>query len=141
MPSILNVAPVADVTTRVAYLVRVLTPQAETCAQHRVVSGYCTVPSPIWITTGALIVGSTGIDCASTMQTFSPSLYEFAGSVMTRLPPVKATLVEIAMRSHSLHTFLHAIFYPFIDVGRFLSPQSPYPEIRCCRIHSHCSGM
>ena len=33
---------------------------------------------------------------------------------MTRLPSVNATAVDMARWLHSLHTFLHAIFYPFL---------------------------
>ena len=72
LPSNRNAPPVALVKTAVAYRVRVLMPQAVTCAQLRLVSGYCAVPVPMVITTGALMVVAAGIVCATTMQYFSP---------------------------------------------------------------------
>jgi hypothetical protein len=47
LPISLNVPPVGDVATRVEYFVRVLIPQAVTCEQSHLVSGYNSVPSPI----------------------------------------------------------------------------------------------
>lgn len=72
VPSSRKAPPVALVETTVLYRVRVLMPQAVTCAQLRLVSGYCAVPVPMVTTTGALIVVVAGIVCATTMQYFSP---------------------------------------------------------------------
>ena len=74
LPSIRNEPPVADVETQVEYRVRVRMPQAVTCAQLRLVSGYSVVPVPMVMYTGALIVAVSGIACATTMQYFSPLL-------------------------------------------------------------------
>jgi hypothetical protein len=60
-PSILNVPPVALVETTVEYLVRVRRLAAVTCAQQRFVRGYSSVPVPIVITTGAVMVVASGI--------------------------------------------------------------------------------
>lgn len=61
LPSNLNTPPVVLVDTTVLYLVRVLIPHTVTCEQSHRVSGYCTVPAPIVITTGAFIVAVSGI--------------------------------------------------------------------------------
>nr|DAF77905.1 MAG TPA: hypothetical protein [Caudoviricetes sp.] len=74
LPSIRNEPPVADVETQAEYRVRVRMPQAVTCAQLRLVSGYSVVPVPMVMYTGALIVAVSGIACATTMQYFSQSL-------------------------------------------------------------------
>ena len=73
-PINLNVPPVAVVLTHTEYLVRVLREQAVTGEQLQLVNGYCCVPSPTVTTTGAVIVVVDGIDCATIMQIFSPSL-------------------------------------------------------------------
>ena len=63
--------------------------------------------------TGALIVVAVGIDCAMTIQYLHPSLYAPAGIVIiSPVPAVNVTAVEIINLSHNLHTFLHAIFLP-----------------------------
>lgn len=74
LPNNLNVPPVALVDTTVEYRVRVRMPQAVTGAQQRFVRGYCWVPVPIVITTGALIVVVAGMDWATTMQYLQPLL-------------------------------------------------------------------
>ena len=61
-PSKRNVPPVAVVTTTAEYLVRVRMPQAVTCAQLHLVSGYWAVPVPMVTTTGALMVAVSGMD-------------------------------------------------------------------------------
>ncbi|MFQ8828023.1 MAG: hypothetical protein ACLR76_12255 [Alistipes sp.] len=73
-PARRKVPPVALVTTRVVYFVRVRMLQAVACAQLHFVSGYSSAPVPIWMTTGALIVTVSGIACATTRQYFSPLL-------------------------------------------------------------------
>lgn len=60
-PSSLKAPPVALVETTVEYLVLVRIAQAVTWAQQRFVRGYCSVPAPIVMTTGALIVVAAGI--------------------------------------------------------------------------------
>lgn len=62
LPSILKEPPAAVVTTTVLYFVLVRIPHAVTCEQLHFVRGYCTVPEPIVITTGAFIVVAAGID-------------------------------------------------------------------------------
>ena len=72
LPSSLKVPPVALVETTVEYRVLVRMPQAVTWAQQRLVSGYCSVPVPMVITTGALIVAVAGMAWATTMQYLHP---------------------------------------------------------------------
>lgn len=74
LPKSLNVPPVPLVETTVEYRVLVRMAQAVSCAQQRLVSGYSSVPVPIVTTTGALMVVASGMDCATTMQYFSPRL-------------------------------------------------------------------
>ena len=74
LPSSRKEPPVGLVLTQTAYRVRVRRPQAVTWAQFRRVKGYCTVPVPMVITTGALMVAASGIAWAMTMQYFSPRL-------------------------------------------------------------------
>ena len=61
-----------SVRTTVEYLVLVLIEQASTGVQSQFNKGYSVVPSPIVITTGALMVVSTGIVCATTIQYLQP---------------------------------------------------------------------
>jgi hypothetical protein len=61
-PNILNKPPVGVVSTQVLYLVLVLIPQAVTCLQFLLTSGYNCVPEPIVTYTGAFIVVASGID-------------------------------------------------------------------------------
>ncbi len=72
MPSKRNVPPVALVETTAEYRVRVRMPHAVTWAQQRLVSGYCSVPVPMVMTTGALMVAAAGIAWAITMQYLHP---------------------------------------------------------------------
>lgn len=108
----MNVPPVALVDTTVLYLVRVRIPQAVACEQLHLVSGYCCVPVPMVMTTGALMVVAAGIACATTMQYLQPFVYEPAGMFITRLPPVNVTLLEIISLSHNLQIGLQAILIP-----------------------------
>jgi hypothetical protein len=63
--------------------------------------------------TGAVIVVSAGIVCATTIQYFLPSPYAPSGIVIIRpVPAVKVVAVEIIKLSHNLHTFLQAIIFP-----------------------------
>ena len=61
-PSMRNEPPVGVVTTQTEYRVRVRMPQAVTCAQLRLVRGYSSVPVPIVMYTGALMVVVAGMD-------------------------------------------------------------------------------
>ena len=72
-PSSLNVPLVALLDTTVEYFVLVRMAHAVTCAQHRFVRGYSSVPSPMVITTGATMVVSAGMVWATTMQYLHPS--------------------------------------------------------------------
>ena len=61
-------------TTQTEERVRVRMPQAVTCAQLRLVRGYSSVPVPIVMYTGALMVVVAGMDWATTIQYFPPLL-------------------------------------------------------------------
>ena len=61
LPSILNVPPVALVETIVEYFVLVRMAHAVTCAQHLFTRGYVSVPVPMVMTTGAVMVVAAGI--------------------------------------------------------------------------------
>ena len=72
LPNSLNTPVVVLVLTITEYLVLVLIEQAVTGLQSQLTRSYSVVPSPIVITTGALIVASAGIACAITMQYLQP---------------------------------------------------------------------
>jgi hypothetical protein len=72
LPSSLKTPVVVLVLTTVEYLVLVLIEQAVTGLQSHPTRLYSVVPSPIVITTGAVIVVSAGMAYATTMQYLHP---------------------------------------------------------------------
>jgi hypothetical protein len=72
-PRSLNTPVVALVSTLVLYFVLVRMLQAVACVQSHLFSGYNSVPAPIVMNTGAVIVVASGIACATTIQYLHPS--------------------------------------------------------------------
>ena len=72
LPNSLKTPVVVFVLTTTEYLVLVLIAQAVTGLQLQPTRLYSVVSSPIVITTGAVIVVSAGIDCATTIQYLQP---------------------------------------------------------------------
>ena len=99
-PRSLKEPPATSVRTIVEYLVLVLIEQAVTAVQSQFTKGYSVVPAPIVITTGALIVVSAGIVCATTMQYLQPLLYVAAGILIVNVPSAKVTAEEIIKLRH-----------------------------------------
>nr|DAM16679.1 MAG TPA: hypothetical protein [Caudoviricetes sp.] len=114
LPNSLKVPPVGVVDTTVLYLVRLRMLHAVTCAQQRFIRGYCAVPVPMVIYTGADMVVVSGMLCATTMQYFPPLAYTPAGRLI--ISPVPATNVtdwDIIRWGQSWHIFLQAIIFSF----------------------------
>lgn len=84
-PSIFIVPTVAFVDTIVLYCVRMHMPQTVTCEQLRRVSGYCCVPVPIVMTTGALIVVAARIALCDHNTVQQIDIYQFNIAISTAI--------------------------------------------------------
>ena len=100
MPSNLNTPVVALVLTIVEYLVLVFIEQAVIGLQSQPTRLYSVVPSPIVITTGAVMVVSAGIAYATTIQYLHPFPYTPAGMLIVKVPSAKVTAVEMIKLLH-----------------------------------------